>query len=178
MNHTHFVGAPKSPAHAYGYNERVMPERSASLKWSAYEHEHIVRESNWFWALGVVAVCAALTSILFHDFLFAILILLGAAIFGLLANIPPELVEFEVSDKGVRVGDDMHRYEEIISFWVESEELPLRLLVDTTKPMAPNLVIPIEDVGPEALRTLLRGHATEVRMKEPLAHKLLEFFGL
>lgn len=160
------------------YNERAMPNDMAPLRWSAYEHEHIVRESNWFWALGVVAVCAALTSILFHDFLFAILIVLGAAIFALLANVPPELVEFEVSDKGVRIGDDLHRYEEIISFWVEDEEEPHRLLVDTTKPMAPNLVIPIEDVDPDSLRTMLREHSKEVRMHEPFAHKLLEYFGL
>ena len=151
---------------------------SAPLRWSAYEHEHIERGGDWFWALGIVAVCIAIVAILFHDTLFAVLIILAATTIGMLANIPPEVVEFEVSDRGIRVGNDLHRYDDIISFWVEDEHdaSPL-LLVDTTKFMAPNLIIPIENVDPSELRSFLKEHSTEVPMKEPLAHKILEFFG-
>ena len=148
------------------------------LRWSAYEHEHIERGSEWFWALGVVALCIALTSILFHNALFAILILVAAGTIAMLANIPPDIIEFEVSERGVRVGRELHRYDEIIAFWVEDEaDGPPMLLVDTTKFMAPNLIIPIETVAPSELRAFLKEHADEVPMKEPLAHKVLEFFG-
>ena len=156
-----------------------MPPQRTVLRWSAYEHEHVPRGGDWFWALGIVAVSAALTSILFHDILFAILILIAAGILAMLANVPPDLVRFEISDRGVRVGDTMHRYEEILSFWVEEEhgDRPM-LLVDTTKFMAPNLIIPLENIDPHVVRHYLRAHAEEVPMKEPLAHKILEFFGL
>ena len=178
-SYTFYVFPKTHRASTRCYNEGVMAEHACMLGWSAYEHEHIERGSDWFWALGIIAVCAAVGSILFHDFLFALLILLAAFIFGLLANIPPELVRFEVSDRGVRVGGTLHRYDEIISFWVEDERGPHpRLLVDTTKPMAPNLIIPIEEVDPHAIRLFLREHAAEVPMKEPFSHKLLEFFGL
>ncbi len=156
-----------------------MAQEHSVLQWSAYEHEHIHRGSDWFWALGIVAVSAALTSILFHDVLFAILILIAAVILGLLANVPPELVRFEVSDRGVRVGDTLHRFSEIISFWVEDEKGPHpMLLIDTTKPLAPNFIIPINGVDPHTLRLFLRNHAEEVPMKEPFSHKIFEFFGL
>ena len=137
------------------------------------------RGSDWYWALGIIAVSAALTSIIFHDTLFAVLILIAAAILGMLANVPPEIVRFEISDRGIRIGDTMHKFEYIISFWVEEEgkERPL-LLVDTTKLMAPNLIIPLENIDPHVVRTYLRDHAEEVPMKEPLAHKILESFGL
>lgn len=156
-----------------------MPEQNSILRWSAYEHEHIERGSDWFWALGIIAVCAALTSVLFHNVLFAILILLAAATFALLANVPPDLALFEISDRGLRVNGALHRYDEIISFWVEDEKGPHpQLLVDTTKPLAPNLIIPIREIDPHAVRLYLRRHAEEVPMKEPFAHKLLRFFGL
>src|SRR3989338_3301138 len=156
-----------------------MPPPRTVLRWNAYEHEHIPRESDWYWALGVVAVSAALTSILFHNVLFAILILIAAGILAMLANVPPDLVRFEISDRGIRAGDTLHRYEEILSFWVEEEhgDRPM-LLVDTTKFMAPNLIIPLENIDPHVVRTYLRDHAEEVPMKEPLAHKILESFGL
>src|SRR5437868_3233478 len=98
-----------------------MADINTVVRWSAYEHDHVERSSDWFWALGIVAICAALTSILFHDLLFGALILLAAVILGLIARKPPELMEFELSDKGVRCSGKLHRYSEIISFWVEDE---------------------------------------------------------
>lgn len=155
-----------------------MPsETGGVLRWSAYEHEHIERGSDWFWALGVIAVSGALTSILFGNFLFAVVILLAATSIGLIAQRPPELHEFELSEKGVRIGQTMHPYDTIISFWVDEEiEKPL-LLVDTTTFMSPNLIIPVGDIHPDDIRDYLRPHAEEIPMKEPTAHKILEFFG-
>ena len=151
---------------------------SPTLRWSAYEHEHIERSSDWFWALGIIAVSVALVSVLFHNFFFAVIVAIAATVLGMIANIPPDLVEFEISDKGVRTGDTLHRFEEIISFWVDEErERPL-LLVDTTKVMAPNLIIPIEHIDPRIVRAFLQERTTETRMKEPFSHKILEFFGL
>ena len=73
----------------------------------------------------------------------------------------------------------MHRYEEIISFWVEEHDAnPPILFVDTTKWLSPNLVIPLEDVDAAEVRAYLSERAEEVPMKEPIWHKILEFFGL
>jgi len=155
-----------------------MPTREV-LRWSAYEHEHIERGADWYWALGIVAVCAALVSILFHDFLFAVLILVATVTIALHAQHPPDVSEFELSRRGIRINGTMHRYEEIIAFWVEDHDVerPL-LLIDTIKFLAPNLIIPIEDVDPHDVRDYLIQRVAEVPMKEPVGHKILEFFGL
>ena len=156
-----------------------MPDtHPAPIVWSAYEHEHIERTSDWFWALGIIAVCAATTSILLSNVLFALVILVAAGVIALIARRPPELHEFELSERGIRISDTMHAYDEILSFWVDdqSENKPL-LLVDTTKFMSPNLIIPLDGIEPEIVRTFLRERAEEVPMKEPLSHKILEFFG-
>lgn len=149
------------------------------LRWSAYEHEHIERGSDWYLALAIVAISIAITSILLHNFLFAILIIAAAVTLGLLARTPPDIAHFELSDKGIRIDDVLHRYKEIVSFWVEEEhvERPL-LLVDTTKVMSPNLIIPIEDIDPALVRAYLKERVEEVHMKEPLPHKILEYLGI
>lgn len=149
------------------------------IRWSAYEHEHPPRESDWFWALGVAAVAIAAASIIFGNILFAILILAAAAALAAVAKAPPELVEFELSDRGVRIGGELHRFDEIISFWVEDEgEAPPLLLVDTVKFLSPNLIIPLQHVDPALVRAFLSERADEVPMKEPLSHKVLEFLGI
>lgn len=149
------------------------------LRWSAYEHEHIERDEEWYWGIAIVALSLAIVSIIFHDFFFAIVIIMAAVSLALVSRHPPELTHFEVSDRGVRVGRILHRYDEIIAFWVEDEigDRPL-LLIDTLKPLAPNIIIPIEGVDPHHIRAFMKEHADEVPMKEPVAHKILEFFGL
>lgn len=149
------------------------------IRWQAYEHEHIERGRDWYWALGVFAVAVSLISVLLGNLFFGILILVAAATLAVIASSPPPLVRFELSDRGVRVGDTLHRYEEIISFWVEDHEVdPPTLLVDTTKWLSPNLVIPIRDADPALVRAFLKERAEEVPMKEPIWHKILETFGL
>ena len=156
-----------------------MAQPSIPIRWRGYEHEHIERSNDWYWALGIITVCVAITSILLSNILFAILIVVAAFTIGLHARTPPELTEFELSDRGVRVGGVLHRYEEIISFWVEDEHnSPPLLLVDTTKFMAPNLIIPIENIDPHIVREYLQERVEEVPMKEPVSHKILEFFGI
>ena len=156
-----------------------MPSGSIPLRWSAYEHEHVERGQDWYWALGTIAVCIAVISVLLSDVLFGILVLVAAFTLGLLATRAPHLVDFELSDRGIKTGETMHRYEEILSFWVEDHdvEVPL-LLVDTTKFMSPNLIIPIEHIEPSLVRAYLKERVEEVPMKEPIAHKILEFFGI
>lgn len=150
------------------------------MRWSAYEHEHIERGADWYWALGVIAVSVAVTAILLHDFLFAVLILIAAFTIALLSREAPDIAKFEISDRGIRVNDVMHRFDEIISFWVEEEHpggRPL-LLVDTVKFLSPNLIIPIEHIDPKLVRAYLKERCEETHMKEPLSHKIFEYLGL
>ncbi|MBI2610610.1 hypothetical protein HYW60_01590 [Candidatus Kaiserbacteria bacterium] len=156
-----------------------MPQSSIPIRWRAYEHEHIERGGDWYWALGIFAGAVALISVLLGNILFGIVILVAAGTLAMLASSPPPLVEFELSDRGIKIGDTMHRYEDIISFWVEDHDAdPPILLVDTTKWLSPNLVIPLEDVDPKHVRAYLVERASEVPMKEPVWHKILEAFGL
>ncbi len=183
------LGAEKASSEAYrAYDEddaeapqqRRSPFSEASqvsLRWSAFEHEHIERGSDWFWALGIIAVCAALTSILFSNVLFALVIIIAAVTIALIAQHPPELHEFEISERGIRTGPTLHPFENIISFWVETEVGEPTLLIDTIAFMAPNLVIPLGDTNPDEVRAYLRERVEEVPMQEPLAHKILEIFG-
>lgn len=156
----------------------TMIDDGTVLRWSAYEHEHLERSSDWYWALGIVTFSIAVTSVLFHDILFAILVLVAAVTLALLSRTPPELVQFELSERGLRINDKLHRYDEILGFWIDEHRGKTRLLVDTTKWLAPNLVLPIEHIEPGLIRAFLKERVEERFMKESPAHRILEIFGL
>jgi len=153
---------------------------SAVLHWSAYEHEHFERNGDWYWALGIAAVSIAIASVLLSNLLFGILILVAAATIALLSREAPEIARIEISERGIRINDTLHRFRDILAFWVEDEHESSRpiLLVDTTKLLSPNLIIPIEEVDPRLVRSFLKERITERHMKEPIGHKVLEFLGL
>lgn len=155
-----------------------MTDTPVVLRWSAYEHEDAQRSGDWYWALGIVTVSIVIISILLHDVLFAIIIIIAALAIVLHARSPHRQTDFEISDRGIRIDKTLHRWSEIVSFWVEDEieGRPL-LLVDTTKWSSPNLIIPIEHIEPALVRSYLQERATEKHMREPWAHKILEFFG-
>ncbi|MBI2030174.1 hypothetical protein HYT05_00985 [Candidatus Kaiserbacteria bacterium] len=155
-----------------------MTDTSVVLRWTAYEHEHVERTADWYWALGIVTLSVVVISVLLHNALFAVIMVLSSFTMILLARTPPQLVSFEISDRGIRTGKILHRYNEILSFWVEDEtdDRPI-LLVDTTKWMAPNLIIPIEHIDPALIRAYLQERSTEKHMQEPWSHRVLEFFG-
>lgn len=148
------------------------------LRWQAHEHEHVERSSDWYWALGIAAVCLAITAILFHDTLFGLLIIVAAVTMGLYAREPRPIHTFEISSRGVKVDDVLHHWDDIISFWIEEDnDASPTLLVDTTKMLAPNLIIPLEGIDHDVVRALLAEHCTEVPMREPFSHKILETLG-
>ncbi|MFQ5661924.1 MAG: hypothetical protein ACE5F2_01590 [Candidatus Paceibacteria bacterium] len=152
---------------------------ATQLQWQALEHEHIHKSSDWFWALGIIAIAGAVTAIIFNNILFAIVILVGAFTLGVHAVKRPNLVSFQISDRGIIIDNTLHPYSSLESFWVEDESVQTspKLLIKSKKLLASHIVIPIEHVSPDDVRGFLLEYLTEEEDSESLAQKIMEFFG-
>ena len=149
------------------------------LEWSALEHEHIHKSSDWFWALGIIAIAGAITSIIFSNILFAIVILIGAFVVGMHASKKPNMVHFRITNRGIIIDKVMHPYSSLESFWVEDEHEDMipKLLVKSNKLLSPHIIIPIEHISPDDVRNYLLEYLDEEEDSESLAQKIMEFFG-
>lgn len=153
--------------------------QQTQLEWTALEHEHIHKSSDWFWALGIIAIATAATSIIFNNILFALVILIGAFTIGINASKPPAQVRFRITSRGILINNILHPYSSLESFWVSDEnqyEQP-KLLVKSKKLLAPHIVIPIEDIHPDDIRDYIIEYLEEEEDSESLAQKIVEFFG-
>jgi hypothetical protein len=154
-----------------------MDETNEILSWRAPEHQHIERGSDWYWALGIIAVSTALTSILFKNILFALVIVVGAGTLGMIAARKPHEVDFTLDEHGLVIGDEFYPYDHMYAFWISGDEYPT-LLIDTPRFMTPDLVIPLQDVSPEEVRGMLLAHnVTEKPLRESFFYNVLEFLG-
>lgn len=146
--------------------------------WEAPEHRHIEKTSDWYWAVGIIAITASVVSIIFNDVLFGVVILLGASTMILFGHRHPKLMSFEVSPRGLRMGNDLYLFPSLESFAID-EENPAgpQLIVKSKHYFMPLIIVPIPDEYVDDIDALMGAKLPEEHLVEPLSHRLLEFFG-
>ncbi|OHB04327.1 MAG: hypothetical protein A3B14_02555 [Candidatus Zambryskibacteria bacterium RIFCSPLOWO2_01_FULL_45_21] len=153
-------------------------QKPKALQWNTLEYEHRERGSDWFWAVGILTVAIAITSIIFNNVLFAIVILLSGFTLALFAARHPKSVEITIDEKGVRLDSYFYPYHSLESFWVDDRgEGQHKILIKSQKLIMPYIVVPIEEVSSEEVRETLSKYLPEVFHAESNLQKLLERLG-
>jgi len=155
-----------------------MAESTRAITWEAPEHHHIEKGSDWFWALGIVALCGAIAAFFFGNFLFAILILVGAFSMSLVAVRPPAVISFSISTRAIKLGEKSYPYSSLESYFLD-EENPRgpQLLLKAKSLYSPLIILPIPEEYVDDIEDLLLDRLVEEELEEPLANKILEVFG-
>src|SRR3989344_2152651 len=150
------------------------------LEWSALEYEEKERSRDWFWALGVVVVTSAIASLIYSNYFFAVLIVLGGALLGFFAVKKPDLVFYELNSKGLKIRSRLYPYENIKSFWVRHssstpEELMPMFFIKSERAFMPIIAMPIpSDIAPAIRDIMLGENIPEEEMKEHTSEKIME----
>ncbi|HEY1037633.1 MAG TPA: hypothetical protein VGE62_03550 [Candidatus Paceibacterota bacterium] len=148
--------------------------------WETHEYFFQEKTSDWYWAVGIIAVSIAILSVIFGDALFALLIIVAAFALSLFASRRPEIVRFEVSKKGVMIDRTLYPYATLDSFWVEDNRHVnghSKLIIKSRKAMVPLIAIPLDGTDPDDVRDFLLENLLEDHHPEPLGQKVLEYFG-
>ena len=147
------------------------------LEWSALEYEEKEKSSDWFWALGVIIVAGSVTSIIFADYFFAAVLLLGGTLLGFFTIKKPEVVSYELNDKGLKIKTRLYPYEKIKSFYVEKEK-KLLLFIRTERFFMPVISMPIElYLADDIRKKMLKKEVLEEKMDEHPYEKFMEHLG-
>ncbi|NCN52750.1 hypothetical protein GW943_03005 [Candidatus Parcubacteria bacterium] len=155
-----------------------MAEAVQAVTWEATQHHHIEKGQDWFWILGLIAVAGAVAAFIFGDVLFGVVILLGAIVMAVFALHEPEMKFFAITTRGLRIEDQLYPYATLESYYIDEDHPQgAQLLIKSERMFMPLLIIPIPDEYTEEIDEILRVRLLEEHLEEPLAHRLLEFFG-
>jgi hypothetical protein len=160
------------------------------LSWTALEYEEKDRSPDWFWALGVIIITSSIASIIFENYFFAVLLILGGILLGFFANKKPDMVFYELNARGLKIRNRLYPYENIKSFWVQLDkpretELPGNevglkplLFIHSERAFMPVLSIPIDETIAKDIHSILTSqNIEEVEMKEHPSEKIMEVLG-
>ncbi len=148
-----------------------------SLLWKTHEYMHREKNSDWYWIVGIVSVTLCVISILLGNLMFGVFILVATFTLVLYASRPPQELEVELGDKGIRIDDTFYPYRSIDSFWIEEFELHPRILIKTHRKIFPYISVLLYDVEPEEVKTYLSQYIPEEFHSESFIEKLFIYFG-
>lgn len=155
-----------------------MAEVVNAVTWEAPEHHHVEKSSDWFWALGLIAIAGAVTAFVLGNVLFGVVILLGSITMVVFTLHEPRVMPFAVTTRGVRINNELYPYSTLESYYIDEDnpEGP-QLLVKSERTFMPLLILPIPEEYVDDIEDLLAPRLPEEHLEEPFSHKLLEFFG-
>lgn len=155
-----------------------MTRSARSVYWEAPEHHHNEKTSDWYWILSIIAIAGSVTSIILGNVLFGVVIILGAMTVFVTSHRKPRVIEFEVSERGIRIEDTLYPYATLESYYLDEENhINPQLIAKSKKMFIPLIIIPIPDEYITEIENIVSSRIPEEHLEEPFSHRLLEFVG-
>ncbi|MFH1402364.1 MAG: hypothetical protein ABIG87_01925 [Patescibacteria group bacterium] len=152
------------------------------IKWQALEYEYQQKTAEWFWAVWIIALGAAIASFLFNNILFGIFILLSAFSLSLFASRKPSLINFCLTKKGIRINEKLIPFSELQSFWIEEnnsdQNKQAKILFRSQKKSSPYIIILLsENIDTDEIKEYLLRHLEEIEQHESVLQILIGRMG-
>jgi len=158
----------------------IIHEQTKILEWDAIEFNHRPKSNDWYWALGIAVIAGCVLAIISKNYLLAILLFVGGILIGLSAEKPHPGVHVEISERGIRMNDQLYPYESIASFWMYRDHHGHdRIIVTTSRAVMPlrSITLP-PDVPATELREFLLHFIPEIETKPSSIDLIAETLGL
>lgn len=149
---------------------------SPKIEWQAYDRLEQHHCPDWYWAVSVIALSITVTSVLLNNILFAILVVISTVVLFLRTLQKPQLVKYELTNRGLWSNKDFSPFTTLESFWVTDNE-SAKLIIKSKGLIIPLSVISLGDTDPEMVRDFLRDYLPETEHEEPLAKHIMEYLG-
>ncbi|MFA5936377.1 MAG: hypothetical protein WC822_00695 [Candidatus Paceibacterota bacterium] len=153
-------------------------EQNEKIEWTALEYEEKERGNDWFWALGVIVVASSVASFIYGNYFFSLFLIIGGILLGGFAIKKPDLVFYELNEKGLQIRNRIYPYENIKAFWVKKEGDNPTLFIRSERLFMPLLSMPIKQNLAEEIRNcMLLNNVPEEEMKEHVSEKIMDSLG-
>ncbi|MHB1118037.1 MAG: hypothetical protein ACYCZ7_00700 [Minisyncoccota bacterium] len=153
------------------------------ISWNAPSYDQQEHSADWYWATGIIAVSLAIAFFIAHNALLSLIIIIGVGTLLAYAKQPPEMIEYELSRRGVRAGKTLYPWESLESFWIleerqtEKEYASPKILLTSQKPFMPQIVIPLGTAPIEEVRDALANMLPEEPRIESLPDRIIRKLG-
>jgi len=139
-----------------------MAQEDHLLSWSFPEYESHEHPRGWWIGFSVLSGGLLLFALLTANFLFALIIIMLAAIILYRHYHEPSEVDFIITMRGIQVGNREYRWKELEKFWLAYEPPQVKSLIITFKSsVRRHMTIPLLEQDPLQVREILGEYLEE-----------------
>jgi len=152
------------------------------MGWTVPEYDQPDREQGWYALAVILGLIFLVHSFLNGNFLFAVIIIIGAFIIIMRDGREPMPVNFSLTDEGVIIGKRFYDYDEIKNFAIvyKPHQGVKNLYFEFKSAFKQRLSIPLNNQNPLPIRENLLRYLPEdlERTDQPLSEALAKLFKL
>lgn len=130
------------------------------LQWQGQESEFTPKSPTWYWALGILSVGSSVAAFIVGNILFGIILLLAGLTATLLGTRHPVTHTFRITDRGIFVGEQLFKYDNITRFAID-ESHNKKLLFELKEGIVKVMIIPLEGTDHRTIRTEFKNRNIE-----------------
>ena len=145
------------------------------LSWQFPASRNLIRGKGWWITAGVITLVLVIYAIMVVNFLFAVIVIIGAVIIWLDSHKEAEWLDFNIHQSGITVGKRLWPWKELDHFWIAYHPPEVTsLYIQPKNSFNPRLSIPLVDMNPLKVREVLSKYLTEnlEREDEPTSEAL------
>lgn len=133
------------------------------ISWKIPEHDVYERGKSWYLVFSLVVAALLLYGLFVQNFLFAVIIIVGALIILLHDSQESPYISFSITDEGVHVGNKFHDFDEFEQFAIvyKPDQEIKNLYLDFKNKLKPMLSVSLEDKNPVYIRNVLTEYLEE-----------------
>ncbi len=151
------------------------------LRWQFREFKKITRSRRWWIMAGLITAALLIYALMSGNFLFALIIIIGAALFINETKRSPRQIDCRLTSTGVIVGKKFWRWSELRDFWIAYHPPEItNLYINPKNLIDPRLSLPLEKTNPLKVREYLQRFMQEdlSREDEPTSEALAKLLKL
>lgn len=155
----------------------AQPPDSGSIQWTASEYIEHDRNFSWYLGLiGLTAVVAGLVYLITRDYISTGVIAVLGIIVGMFARRRPQQIDYELNEKGLKIGPKNYSYAVFKSFAMVHDAAVPSINLEPLKRFMPPISIYFAPQDSEPISSLLSAHLPYQEHQpdwvENLAHRL------
>ena len=156
--------------------ETAEENPSNPVSWQAPEYEHIPKNADWFWTVGIISLAVFFLALITKNILFGALSLLAGFTVALFGAKKPRRLNFEINPRGVKIENRLYTYGNLKSFWIHYDPpLKKELSLESKKTLMPYITIPLGEASPNDVRRYLIRFLKEEEHEESLSDAISHF---
>lgn len=144
--------APKQPDIDFG---NPMEEEKTLVEWKAPERLHRARSKEFFTTIGAFVFLLSIIALFFKEILLMVTIWAFAFVAIAMSKTKPEIINYAVTTRGLKIGNNKYRFSELLRFWIEERLGKAILYIDTFRPFPGRLALILDKSVESKAKTIL-----------------------